>query len=468
MKRIFILALLLGTLFASANHDELTFTEQEQAWINKKIPITYVYDTDWAPFEWKNEVNRHTGIIPEILNIIARKSHLRFEAIHTNSWSKAVLLAENDKVDMYSAIPYDESRAKYMNFTSHDIFQYNACFVKRSADKSTYVDLEKELIGKRVAIVKSSSLGNTVKQKFPQATYIDVDKTEEGFSQLAKAEIDLLVINSATADYMINRKGYEGLEIAKKIDQIFRLKIAISKSMPDELLSIIDKSLADIDKSEIHEIYNKWTLPLKSPGNIDWHTIIYFICAFLIVVLFVGYRQYLLHQTNKELAKLASFDYMTKLYNRRFFTQTCDELLHLAKRSGTTSSVLMLDIDKFKNINDTYGHKTGDDVLVSLASVLKGHSRKSDIICRWGGEEFVMFLPDTNSEGASTIAENIRSVIEKSAMILENNQTLKYTVSIGVASIGDHLDLNIEDAVFKADKALYMAKENGRNNVCVN
>ena len=105
MKKIFIFLFFLGSLLANTPDDHLNFTEKEQAWINKKIPITYVYDTDWAPFEWKNEVNRHTGIISDILSIISKKSKLKFEAIHTNSWSTAVLLAENNKVDMYSAIP---------------------------------------------------------------------------------------------------------------------------------------------------------------------------------------------------------------------------------------------------------------------------------------------------------------------------------------------------------------------------
>ena len=301
MKIIFILFLLLVPLLANTNRTPLKFTQKEQAWINKEIPITYVYDRDWAPFEWKNDVDRHTGIISDILAIIAKKSRLKFEAIHTDNWSTSVRLAENNKVDMYSAIPFSIDRAQYMNFTTVNIFHYHACFVKRSNDISTYEDLEEALVSKRVALVKSSSLGNSVKEKYPQAEYIEVDKTEDGFKKLENEQIDLFIINSATANYMINTKGYANLEIARKLDEAFKLKVAISKGMPEEVLSIIDKTLAHINQNEIDKIYNKWISPVDGSKRINWKVIIYIIVISSIVLLFLVYRQYLLYKTNKNL-----------------------------------------------------------------------------------------------------------------------------------------------------------------------
>lgn len=301
MIKIFILFLFSLSLLANTPSNDLKFTDKEQAWIDKKIPITYVYDIDWAPFEWKNEVNRHTGIISDILHLIAKKSNLKFEAIHTNSWSTAVLLAEKGKVDMYSAIPYSSDRAKYMDFTSNDIFHYNACFIKRSSDETTYANLQEELTQKTIAIVKSSALGNSVKEKYPQANYIELDKTADGFKELQSGQIDLFVINSATADYVINTKGYSNLEIATKLDHAFQLKIAISKSMPDEVLSIVDKTMSHIDKSEIDDIYHKWTKPVYTVNRINWEIILYILILSSVIVLFLAYRQYLLYQSNKNL-----------------------------------------------------------------------------------------------------------------------------------------------------------------------
>ena len=103
------------TFLLFGSDKKILLTKNEQEWINKKYLVTYVYDIDWAPFEFKNEVHRHSGIIADILQLISKKSGIKFEAIDTRNWEQAVLLAQNHKVDMYSAIPFDEKRAKYIN-----------------------------------------------------------------------------------------------------------------------------------------------------------------------------------------------------------------------------------------------------------------------------------------------------------------------------------------------------------------
>jgi diguanylate cyclase (GGDEF)-like protein len=124
----------------------------------------------------------------------------------------------------------------------------------------------------------------------------------------------------------------------------------------------------------------------------------------------------------------------------------------------------MLDIDKFKNINDTYGHSIGDIVLVELSNILQKSLRKSDLICRYGGEEFVALLPDTNTENAMLVAEEIRKTIEEHKMV-QDAQTIKCTVSLGVSEINISKDKTIEQVLNRADKALYKAKDAGRNRV---
>ncbi len=169
-----------------------------------------------------------------------------------------------------------------------------------------------------------------------------------------------------------------------------------------------------------------------------------------------------------KLKLLASTDPMTKLFNRRHFTDVSQSLLELAKRNESNISVVMIDIDKFKNINDTYGHKVGDDVIIALALLLQEHARKSDLISRWGGEEFIALLPHTDIKGAFAIAQRIREDVQNQSIKLDDNQELKFTISIGVSTIDNKLDKNMEASVKKADDALYRAKEGGRNQVCIN
>jgi len=164
---------------------------------------------------------------------------------------------------------------------------------------------------------------------------------------------------------------------------------------------------------------------------------------------------------------LASTDPMTQLYNRRYFTKMSDFIFDLTKREKQNLSIVMLDIDKFKNVNDTYGHKVGDDVIISLANKLIDHQRKSDVICRYGGEEFVILLPNTSIDGANTLAQKIRKDIELLTIKLLSNKSLKFTVSLGVSQVDLESDKNIELALKRADDALYEAKETGRNKVCI-
>ena len=174
-----------------------------------------------------------------------------------------------------------------------------------------------------------------------------------------------------------------------------------------------------------------------------------------------------LEESKKELKRQASVDSMTGLYNRRYFMQVAKEILDITKRSTGEASVIMLDIDNFKNINDTYGHKTGDNVIVVLSHKLQELTRSSDVISRWGGEEFVILLPETNLDGATVIAEKIRDFIELLSIKIDEEKYLNITVSIGVAQINCQTDTQIEHTINRADDALYDAKHSGKNKVCI-
>ena len=175
-----------------------------------------------------------------------------------------------------------------------------------------------------------------------------------------------------------------------------------------------------------------------------------------------------LKNSQDELRKLAATDPMTKLYNRRYFAQISAEFLELAKRNNQELSVIMLDIDKFKRINDTYGHKVGDDVIIALSKILVELKRKSDIACRFGGEEFVLLLPNTAIDGAEILAQKIRETVQNRSVKVEDDKELNFTISLGVSLVNVQNETNIEVSLKKADDALYKAKESGRNKVCVN
>lgn len=161
------------------------------------------------------------------------------------------------------------------------------------------------------------------------------------------------------------------------------------------------------------------------------------------------------------LQEQASTDPLTGLYNRRQFEILVHQALHTAERYGTPYSMAMIDIDFFKKVNDTYGHDAGDAVLKKLADTLKATLRKSDIIARFGGEEFVLFFSQTPPSNARTAAEHVRHAVENMNVVVDE-QSIPVTVSLGISS-GRTADLSA--LIKQADEALYHSKQNGRNQV---
>ena len=162
----------------------------------------------------------------------------------------------------------------------------------------------------------------------------------------------------------------------------------------------------------------------------------------------------------KQLEQLAYYDSLTGLPNRRFLENLIKREFSLMKRHGYETVIIILDIDDFKNINDTYGHLVGDNVLKQLADLLRNNVRESDTVSRFGGEEFIILMPKTSLEGGYVFAERLRKIIMEERFTV-GSLTLRITSSFGISSLHDINNQALEDA----DKALYLAKKSGKNRV---
>jgi len=170
---------------------------------------------------------------------------------------------------------------------------------------------------------------------------------------------------------------------------------------------------------------------------------------------------------HKELYKMAIVDPVTNIYNKRFFLERLNEEFSHARRTKVPISLLMIDIDFFKKVNDTHGHLAGDMILQKLADIIKQKIRNEDIIARYGGEEFIALLRNTGKDGAFILAERIRKFIEEENFEFEGHK-IKITISIGVAPLEEDHDFNsYEDFIKAADEKLYYSKEHGRNQTTV-
>ena len=180
-----------------------------------------------------------------------------------------------------------------------------------------------------------------------------------------------------------------------------------------------------------------------------------------------------LADAHKTIQRMVVTDELTELFNRRYLFGRFGEEFKRAVRHGHHLSCIVLDIDHFKNINDTYGHQTGDVVLQGISRILRDNCRAADTVARYGGEEFIEVLPETNETGATAVAEKIRGLVEREEIIAEGGARIRVTVSVGVASLSPEelrgLDSTGRSAqIIKfADEAMYRAKQSGRNRVDV-
>ena len=167
-----------------------------------------------------------------------------------------------------------------------------------------------------------------------------------------------------------------------------------------------------------------------------------------------------LEQSNEELKKLSWTDPLTQLFNRRSCEERFKNEIARFKRTKEPFCIILGDLDHFKSINDTYGHNAGDYVLIEVANTLKEYSRKTDMVFRWGGEEFLFLLTGTGIGGGTVIGEKIRTKIEEKVFTYEQ-QTLPITMSLGISVYKDGQAM--EDCIKEADANLYSAKQAGRN-----
>ncbi|MEO2279882.1 GGDEF domain-containing protein [Pseudoalteromonas pernae] len=163
------------------------------------------------------------------------------------------------------------------------------------------------------------------------------------------------------------------------------------------------------------------------------------------------------------LLQAATQDSLTGIANRRSFMERAEQELHQAKRNKLPIHLLMIDIDHFKSVNDQAGHAIGDKVLVAMAKVLTACVRKTDFVCRLGGEEFAALLPNTDAAGARQVAESIRQAVEAESVVGYTDIYGAVTTSVGATAAQDHED--IDDVISRADAALYESKASGRNRV---
>lgn len=213
-----------------------------------------------------------------------------------------------------------------------------------------------------------------------------------------------------------------------------------------------------------------WAVPMDmqaTHASIQVQTLVFSLACVAMVVSSFGLAVMQKERSDADNLALAFSDDLTGLYNRRYVRHALEQQIAQARRLQQPLSLLIVDVDFFKRINDAYGHLCGDQVLRELADCLKAQLRAGDIACRWGGEEFMVILPQTDAPGASALAERVRTAVQKNRFVTSDGGVHPITVSIGLHALNCRGPVDGQTMVATADKALYLAKNSGRNRVAM-
>ncbi len=439
-------------LFQSEN-ETMTLTPEELQYLQEKKVITTCVDPDWMPFESLKH-GKYIGMSAEYMNLISEKLKIPIRALQTDSWSASIAAAKARKCDIFSLAMKTPERETYMNFTQP--YLRVPLVIATTTDK-LFVSEIKDVLDEKLGVVKEYAYAEILRLEYPQIHLVEYDNVYEGLHAVDEGEIFGFIDNLSVIAYQLQKNYGASLKITGRIDKDWELGIGV-RNDDVMLLHILQKAIESIDDKTNQSIMNAWVSVTYEKG-IDYSLIWSILAISGVIFLLMYYRFRKEKIVNTELQILSTTDPLTQLYNRRYLNEMIRKEEARAKRYGSTFSLILLDIDHFKTINDTHGHDRGDRVLVAIAANLTSASRASDIVGRWGGEEFMILCPNTTFEGAYQLAEKIRLLIANGTFA----GAIRVTASLGV--IAYHKDRNIDWHIIGVDKALYNAKKNGRNRV---
>ena len=443
------------------DHKVLSLTPKQHRYLQEKKNINICIDPNWMPFEHFDKNKQYEGMSADFFKLFEKKLPVSFKIVHTNSWIQSLEYMKQKKCDLLSLAMPTQKRKEYLNFTTAYL---SAPLVMATKSDVAFVGELDDLKDKKLAIPKGYAFSEILQDRYLNLDIVEVENIDDGLDKVRDEEVFGYIGTLATIGYKFQTKYTGELKITSKIKDKLQLAIAVQKEN-STLHKIMQKAVMSISNEQKRDILNKW-ISIKYEKRTDY-TLLWQVVAFFSAILLVGVYFYTkLYRLKKQLQEAyikmqhqAITDKLTGIYNRYKLDKTLDDEVQKSKRYGDCFGVLLLDIDLFKKVNDTYGHHIGDKVLQEFTQVLKQHSRQTDVVGRWGGEEFLILIPHTNKDKLLNFAQKIRNAINKHTF----SKVGSITTSIGCAIYSKN-DTN-ETLVKRADDALYESKTSGRNKV---
>jgi diguanylate cyclase (GGDEF)-like protein len=428
-------------------------TQEKIKYLKEKKKISMCVDPDWFPYEQIVE-GKHVGMSADFMHYFEKQIGIPIVLHVTKTWSESIEAIQRKECDILSLAMSTPERETYVNVTQP--YMESPVVIVTSIDKP-FVDNIEPLLQHDIGITKGYAYLELLQKRYPNAHFVEVNSVKDGLEKVRRGKIYGYIDTLSMAGFHIQKDYIGELKIIGKFDQGWNLGIAVRKDEPI-LFDIFNQIIISMDKKVAQEIYNRWihvSFDRKMDITLLWKFLIpIVVMAFLALLYHLKIRRYL-----KKIEQLSIHDPLTQTYNRIKLDTVLKEQYYNYKRHGLECGVIMVDIDFFKNINDTYGHLTGDRVLQEFTQELRSHLRESDILGRWGGEEFLIIAPYTTLTQSFLLAKKLREHIEKHHF----SEIKSLRASFGVSAFME--EMSIDDVITQADEALYRAKKRGRNRV---
>ena len=436
---------------------DFSLTKSEKEYLNSKHSLKICIDPFWYPIEFMKD-GKISGITSDLKRYFEEKIQINIDVVPTNNWNESLDFIKDKKCDIISSISPSYDRMSYLNFTKPILTL--PIVVTTQKDKPFLRDISL-LKNEKIAILKGHFIAEYIKDYFPYLKIVEVASMNEGLYLVEQGEVYGYIDNALVLSSTIQKEFSNSLKIGFRFDILDELSIGTRNDEP--ILNDIFSRLVDaLDETKKQEFINNWTIITEQVGWFSLKEIIFLVIFTTTIFGGLIFYQRKLKILNKKLNELYLTDKLTGLYNRfKIDKELSSQKDNIDRNDSYSCGLILIDIDYFKSINDTLGHLVGDCILKDISKLLKNNLRKTDIIGRWGGEEFLIILPFTSKDIAKKVAENLRALIEEHNFSYNMNR--KITISIGVTEFSK--SKSVEDTLLLVDNLLYKAKENGRNRV---
>ena len=439
------------------NQNRVLITPSEQRYLDQ-TNIKYSSKIS-KPFTYFEEGTLQ-GIEVEYFNAITNLTDMKSTTLqHSNK--EALEMLEKRQIDIKPANSYKDLEANFARL-SKPISEYKIA-IATLIDKK-YIPNTSFLENKRVAICKHCLIYKDILNDYPNIKLVKVNNLEQGLELLSQRKVYAVIDSLPKLIHHIAENGFTNVKISGTTEYYHKVRFMVHKDNT-QLLSIINKSIDKLTQEKINQIDTRY-VTVKYDVSKD-HSWVYKVALPLLLVIVIIIIANL--RLKKEIKKrvlaennlhmIANTDELTQAYNRRKIDELYENHFTLAKRYARPLSVIFFDIDDFKGLNDSFGHKKADEVLIELSSMIKANIRSTDSFGRWGGDEFIIILPETLETDAYTMAQNLKAMVESHNFPVSSN----VSCSFGVTSL--HQDDSTDDLLTRVDHAMYEVKKSGKNGV---